>query len=327
MIQEPVAECPGSSPFPRDRSCAILWISWTKEKFLSFIFIFFLVILQVALWTEVAHQEVREVSETAQGKRWYCTFQDFFFFQSQGWNIFMFLFSFKYVFQWLTVIGESVKILLWKFWFFSLCLMFWSCWCEFAASLTESVWLWINQITGEALRWIFWVTGNVGEVIWKEWPVVTPGAVQTLSSSGIGAVCCPCAPVPALRPFPSSVFLLVLECSRPRGNSHVALGPTFSLWITGCKGWTNTLLMTCWTAVVTSKGCAIIQVPCGTCFLHRADPCCWCCSSDKAQSGATVVADYWILCLKKLSAVLADECLACGFHTLRAGQFNILLHC
>lgn len=41
---------------------------------------FFLLSFQVALWTVVAHQEVREVSETAQGKRWCCTFQDHSFF-------------------------------------------------------------------------------------------------------------------------------------------------------------------------------------------------------------------------------------------------------
>lgn len=104
--------------------------------------------------------------------------------------------------------------------------MFWSCWCEFAASLTGSAWLWINQVTGEALRWIFWVTGNVGEVTWKECPAVTPGAVQILSSSGIGALCCP-------ETFPT-LFLLVLECSLSPGEI-----PAFPSWIPACKAWTK----------------------------------------------------------------------------------------
>lgn len=128
--------------------------------------------------------------------------------------------------------------------------------------------------------------------------------------------------VPALRPFPTLLLLVLERSPRPGGNPHLCFAPTFG--VPGCKEWAKTLLLACWAAVVTSKGCAIIQVPCGTCFLHRAAPCCWCCSSHKARSGATVVADYWILCLKKLSAVLADECLACEFHTRRAGQFNIL---
>lgn len=131
--------------------------------------------------------------------------------------------------------------------------------------------------------------------------------------------------VPALSPFPlcpSWCWNLLLS------PGEIPPVPWLPL---NCRKCTNTLLMTSLSpclAVVTSKGCAIIQVPCGICFLHTAAPCCCCCcSSHGAQSAATVLADYWILCLKKLSAVLADGCLACEFHTLRVGQFNILLHC
>lgn len=93
------------------------------------------------------------------------------------------------------------------------------------------------------------------------------------------------------RPLLQYTTAVVVECS----SSSVLLaqgkflGPTLSFWITGCKEWTNILSVAYRTVMVTSKGLAIIQVPCGTCFLHRADTLSGSiCTSYKVESIATV---------------------------------------
>lgn len=97
-------------------------VNWfgTKEKFSSFppAPVSFL----LALWTELAYQEVSEVSEVAQGKRWYCMLKE--------WSMIIpftaravsemkrYCALLKHIFRWLTLIWESIKILTWKFSYF-----------------------------------------------------------------------------------------------------------------------------------------------------------------------------------------------------------------
>lgn len=194
MIQQLAAERQGSR-FSLYHSCATLSFAPTdsnlqnKGKVLSFFFL-------LALWTVWAHQEAREVSETAQGKRWYCTLKE------GAWASHLLLeLSFRdemllcFLKTCFSVIDLNMRIygdtyletltFLWnkvyviKFWIWYCSIISWVCLYHI-----------LTKWTGELLRWIFWVNGTLGEVIRKEWTVLTSHSVETCRKCGSGGAVC-----------------------------------------------------------------------------------------------------------------------------------------
>lgn len=155
-------------------SCCSKFCVSNGKGFLSFYFFSsFLVSFLLALWTELAHQEVRKVSEMTQGKS-SCSVPMAvsvvtpFTARAQPWrwnNVLCFFFDvpFSKVDLNMSICeGAALEgVIIW-----------WSMVCNQGVRNCSAV-ISACVLSGELLRWIFWVSGNLGEVIWKKWDVLT----------------------------------------------------------------------------------------------------------------------------------------------------------